>query len=98
MRARRTARSASSLAAHAGVEQASFGRHTVCGELHDLDRQHAAQRQAGEGEFSGRHLVDAPARRTFPAVPDRERRLAPVGHYDLSLAGKVGELAGIQSR
>ena len=56
------------LAAHAGVEQRQLG-HTFCGELHDLDRQHAAQRQAGEGELSGRHLVDAPSAPHFPSCP-----------------------------
>jgi hypothetical protein len=85
------------LAAHAGIEQRQL-RHTFCSELHDLDRQHAAQRQAGEGEFSGRHLIDDPARRTLPAVPDRQRRTAPVGHHDLGLARECRDLVGIQSR
>ena len=56
------------LAAHAGVEQRQL-RHTLCSELHDLDRQHAAQRQAGEGEFSGRHLARRPSARHFPSCP-----------------------------
>ena len=85
------------LAAHAGVEQRQL-RHTLCGELHDLDRQHAAQRQAGQGELSGRHPVHDPARGALPAVPDRERRLAPVGHHDLGIGAEGRDLAGIQSR
>ena len=57
--------------------------YAVGGDLHDLDGDHAAQRQAGEREFLGRRLVDHPARGPLPAVEDRERGLAPVGHDDL---------------
>ncbi len=85
MRARRIARSASLWLRHAGVEQSEL-RHAIGGELHDLDREHAAQRQAGQREFLGRHLVDDPACSARPTVPDGKRGLAPVRHDDVGTA------------
>ena len=79
------------LASHAGVEQSELG-HALGGELHDLDRKHAAQRQSRQREFLGRHLVDDPAGGARPAVPDGQRRLAPVGYDDVGPALEGSDL------
>jgi hypothetical protein len=84
------------LAAHAGVEQGKPG-HALGRDLHDLDGDHAAQGQAGEGELASRYLVEHPAGCLVPGVEDRERRLAPVRHDDLGRVLQRCNLRAIQT-
>src|SRR5436190_202584 len=85
------------LRAHAGVEQRQPA-HPPGRDLHDLDRDHAAQRQAGQGEPFRRHLAEHPARGLLPAVEDRQRRLAPVRHHDVRNVFQRGDLRREQPR
>jgi hypothetical protein len=71
--------------------------HTICSELHDLDRQHAAERQAGQRELLRRHLIDHPAC-AVSQLSQIESGASAVGHDDLGLALEGRNLRGEQAR
>jgi hypothetical protein len=71
-------------------------RHPLGRDLHDLDGDHAAEREPGQRELAGRHPVDHPACGLVPAVENRQRRLAPIRHDDLGHVFQRRHLRAIQ--